>query len=149
MDPAGLPDERGARPAAGHRLSGVREPRGRRPRSSTVRPGPVVNRPAGDVESPTAAHETADHLQAEYFLRLLVQNRHQVDHRLGKYQKAIAAAETAGDTEGTGSLRRMACAEEQDRHTLDGLIENLRRRFPVRGPGEARQIPPVPRLVAR
>jgi hypothetical protein len=46
-------------------------------------------------------------------------------------------------------LRRMVCAEEQDRQTLDRLIENLRRRFPVRAPGEVSQVPPGARLVAR
>jgi hypothetical protein len=95
-----------------------------------------MNRPAGDAESSATAHETADQLQAEYFLRLLAQNRHHVDHRIGKCQKAIAAAEAAGDTEGANGLRRMASAEEQDRQTLDRLIENLRRRYPARAPGE-------------
>jgi trans-aconitate methyltransferase len=112
-------------------------------------PSLTMNRPAGEVESPTAAHETADHLQAEYFLRVLAQSRHHVDHRIGKYEKAIAAAEAAFDTEGASGLRRMVCAEEQDRQTLDRLIENLRRRFPVRAPGEVSQVPPGARLVAR
>ena len=134
MASAELPDERGTRSVAGHRLGGGRDQRGRRPRSSTVRPGPVDVRQG--EESAFAAHETADQLQAEYFLRLLVQSRHHVDHRIGKYQKAIAAAEAAGDTESVSGLRRMACAEEQDRQTLDRLIENLRMRFPVRAPGE-------------
>jgi hypothetical protein len=150
MDSTGLPDERGARSIAGHALGGVRgERRGRSTRSNTVRPGPVVNRAVADVETPTVVHERADHLQAEYFLRLLVQNRQQVDRRLGKYQKAIAAAQAAGDTEGARSLRRMACAEERDGHTLDRLVENLRRRFPGRAPGEVRQPRAPARLVAR
>jgi hypothetical protein len=139
MASAELPDERGARSVAGHRLGGGgRDQRGRGPHSSTVRPGPVDvrHRPAGDVDSPAAAHETADQLQAEYFLRLLAQNRHHVDHRIGKYQKAIAAAEAAGDTEGANGLRRMACTEEEDRQTLDRLIENLRTRYPAPAPGE-------------
>ena len=112
-------------------------------------PSLTKDRPAGDVESAAAANETADQRQAEYFLRLLAQSRHHVDHRIGTYQKAIAAAEAAGDTEGAGGLRRMACAEEQDRQTLDRLIENLRRRFPVRAPGEVPQAPRGARLVAR
>src|SRR6516164_8168927 len=117
MASAELPDERGTRSVAGHRLGGGRDQSRRKTRSSTVRPGPVdvgqggampsltINRPAGDVESPATAHETA-----------------------------IAAAEAAGDTESVSGLRRMACAEEQDRQTLDRLIENLRMRFPVRAP---------------
>jgi hypothetical protein len=105
-----------------------------------------MDRPAGDVESAAAAHATADQQQAEYFLRLLAQSRHHVDHRIGGYQKAIAAAQAAGDTEGAGSLRRTAHADEQDGQTVDRLIENLRRRFPVRAPGDGPQAPPRPRL---
>ncbi|OBI55974.1 hypothetical protein A5705_22760 [Mycobacterium sp. E787] len=143
MDVAGLSDERGTRLAAGHGSSGVRDRRGGRPRSSAVRPGPVnvrqggampsvtINRPARDVMS-AAAVETADHRQADYFRRLLAQSRRHIDHRLGEYQKAIVTAEAAGDAEGAGSLRRMARAEEQDRRTLDDLLENLQRRFPHR-----------------
>ena len=112
-------------------------------------PSVTMDRPAGDVESAAAANETADQRQAEYFLRMLAQSRHHVDHRIGTYQKAIAAAEAAGDTEGAGGLRRTAWAEEQDRQTLDGLIENLRRRFPVRAPGEVPQAPDGARLAAR
>jgi hypothetical protein len=161
MDSAGLSDERGGRSIAGHGLSGARERRGRNPRSSTVRPGPVnvrqgeatpsltVNRPADDVESPAAAAQTADFLQAEYFLRLLAQSRRQSDHRIGEYQKAIVVAEAAGDTEGAGSLRRQARIEEQDRHTIDGLIEKLHRRFPIRVPGGVPQVPRKARLVVR
>jgi hypothetical protein len=101
----------------------------------------TVHRPAGDLGSSAAVAETADQLQASYFLRLLTQSRLHVDHRIGEYHKAIALAEAAGDTDGAGSLRRMARLEEQDRQTLDGLIENLRRRFPVRAPGGAGHLP--------
>jgi hypothetical protein len=100
----------------------------------------TVHRPAGDVAPSAAAAETADQLQASYFLRLLVQNRRHVDHRIGEYQRAIALAEAAGDTEGAGSLRRMARLEEQDLQTLDGLIEKLRRRFPSRAQGGVAQL---------
>jgi hypothetical protein len=161
MDSAGLSDERAERSIAGHGLSGARERRGRNPRSSTVHTGPVnvrqggampsltVNRPAGDVEGPAAAAETADYLQAEYFMRLLAQSRRHSDHRIGEYQKAIAAADAAGDTEGASCLRRQARIEEQDRHTIDGLIENLHRRFPIRVPGGVSQVPRKARLAVR
>ncbi|MBW0012008.1 hypothetical protein [Mycobacterium sp.] len=133
MHSAGLPDERGARAHAGHRLSGAhhRPPRG--PRSSTVL---TANPSAGDVES--MAHDTADRRQAQYFLHLLVQSRHHVDHRLAACRKAIGLAEAAGDTEGASGLRRIACADEKERRTLDRLIENLRLRFPVATPAAAR-----------
>jgi hypothetical protein len=105
-------------------------------------PSLTMNRPAGDVESPAAAHEAADRRQAEYFLRLLTQSRRHIDHRIAEYEKAIATAQAAGDTEGANTLRRMERVEEEDRQTLDHLVSNLRRRFPVRVPGE---VPPVPR----
>jgi hypothetical protein len=112
-------------------------------------PSLTVNRAARDVESPVAAAETADYLQAEYFLRLLAQSRRHSDHRIGEYQKAIAVAEAAGDKEGAGCLRRQARIEEQDRQTIDGLIENLHRRFPIRVPGGVPQVPRKARPVVR
>jgi hypothetical protein len=112
-------------------------------------PSLTVNRPAGDVEGPAAAAETADYLQAEYFMRLLAQSRRHSDHRIGEFQKAIAVAEAAGDTEGASCMRRQARIAEQDRHTIDGLIDNLRRRFPLRVPGGVPRVPRKARLVVR
>jgi hypothetical protein len=133
MDVAGLSDERGTRSVAGHVSNGVRDRRGRQPRSSAVRPAPVnFRQPAANAESPAAAAAAADHRQADYFRRVLVQSRRHLDHRLGEYQKAIATAEAAGDADGAGSLRRMARVEERERQTLDGLIGKLQRRFPPR-----------------
>lgn len=101
-------------------------------------PAVTMNRQARDVTLSAAAVETADHRQADYFRRILVQSRRQIDHRLGEYQKAIAVAEAAGDAEGAGSLRRMARGEERERDALDGMIENLQRRFPYRARPAAR-----------
>jgi hypothetical protein len=145
---AGLPDDGGSRAIAGHTQGGARDRRGRRPHGGTV-PSLALNRPAGGVESAAAANETADYLQAEYFLRLLAQSRRHIDHRIGEYQKAIATAQAAGGTEAAETLRRMERTEEQDRQTLDRLIQNLRRRFPVRAPGEVPQVPRGARLVVR
>jgi hypothetical protein len=102
----------------------------------------ILNRPAARVECSATAADTADYRQAEYFLGLLAQNRGHIDHRIGDYRKAIAAAEAVRDSEAAIGLRRMARIEEQDRHTVDVLIANLRRRFPLAVPGE---VPPVPR----
>jgi hypothetical protein len=101
-------------------------------------PAVTVNRQARDVTLSAAAVETADHRQADYFRRILVRSRRQIDHRLGEYQKAIAAAEAAGDAEGAGTLRRMARGEEREREALDGMIENLQCRFPHRARPAAR-----------
>ena len=103
-------------------------------------PSLTVSRAADGVESAATASGTADHRQAEYFLRLLAQSRRHVDHRICDYQKAITLAEAGGDSE--GGLRRMARIEERDRQTLDRLIDKLHRRFSLRAPGE---VPPIPR----
>jgi hypothetical protein len=102
----------------------------------------TMNRPAEDVDRSSAAAETADHRQAEYFLRLLTQSRRLSDHRIERYQKAIATFEANGDVEGAASFRRMARSEEQDRQTLASLIENLRRRF---APGAPSEVSPISR----
>ena len=107
-------------------------------------PSLTVSRAADGVESAATASGTADHRQAEYFLRLLAQSRRHIDHRICEYQKAIALAEAGGDSEGASGLRRMARIEEQDRQTLDRLIDKLHRRFSLRAPGE---VPPIPRRV--
>jgi hypothetical protein len=75
---------------------------------------------------------------------MLTQRRRLVEHRIDGYQKAIAISEANGDVESACGFRRMARIEEQDRQTLDGLIENLHRRFPLRPQGE---VPPIPRRV--
>jgi hypothetical protein len=133
MEVAGLSDEHLTRPIVGHGSNGVRGRRGGRPRGAAVRPGPVtVREQAAHANASAASAQTADRLQADYFRLLLAQNRRHVDHRLGEYHKAIAAAEAAGDAEGASNLRRMARLDQQDRHTLDDLLANLQRRFPVR-----------------
>lgn len=110
---------------------------------------PAVDRPAGDDNSSASLAETADHRQADYFLRLLTRNRRLVDQRIDEYQKAIALLEAKGDVEGACGFRRMAGIEEQDRQTLDGLIEKLHRRFPRRAQGEVSPIPRRAQFVVR
>jgi hypothetical protein len=112
-------------------------------------PSLTMNGPARAVESSAAVRQTADQLQAEYFLCLLAQSRRHLDHRIGESQKAIATAEAAGDLDGARNFRRMARCEEQDRQTLDGLIENLHRRFGLRVPGEVSKIRRTARTVVR
>jgi hypothetical protein len=109
----------------------------------------TMNPPAGDVDLSAAVSETADQRQADYFLRLLTQSRRISDHRVDQYQKAIATAESNGDVDGAASFRRMVRAEEQDRQTLDVLIENLLRRFPLGTPSEVHPIPRRTRVAVR
>jgi hypothetical protein len=93
--------------------------------------------------------DTADQRQADYFLRLLTQNRRLIDQRIDGYHKAIAVAEANGDAEGAVVFRRTARMEEQERKALDHLIENLHRRFLVPLEAEAPPIPRRQRLVVR
>jgi hypothetical protein len=152
MDPAGLSDARSVAERA------AREWHGRRPHPGAVRPGPAhahqaaavpANRPSSDVDRAIAVAAAADLRQADYFLRLLSQNRRLVEHRIEGYHKAIFGAEASGNTEGASGLRRLARVEEQERDTLTGLIEKLRRRFPTRNAAEAPAMPRPSRLVVR
>jgi hypothetical protein len=107
------------------------------------------DRSGDEADFSLAAAETADQRQADYFLRLLAQSRRLSEHRIDQYHKAIAATEANGDVEAAASFRRMAHIEEQDRQTVDGLIENLRLRFTFGTPSEVPAIPRKARVAAR
>ncbi|MDD4866014.1 MAG: hypothetical protein PHQ28_02495 [Mycobacterium sp.] len=93
--------------------------------------GPLWNGVGGsDADSAADAAEAANLQQARYFLALLGQRRRLLDRRIDEYRRALSGAEAGGDRERARGLRRLAHIEEQDRKTLDGLIDNLRRRFP-------------------
>jgi hypothetical protein len=162
MDVAGLSDERDARSVVAHRSSGTRDRRGHQPRATTGRSVPAhvrqagststamtSNQPVDAVDRATVVADTADQRQADYFLRLLTQNRRLIDKRIDGYHKAIVIAEAKGDAEGAGVFRRTARIEERERNVLDGMIDNLHRRFPVPLAAEAPQIPSGPWLVVR
>jgi hypothetical protein len=161
MDFASLSGERAGRSVAAHKPSGAHDRHARRARRSVVRSEPITgsqkkpisapgkDRSGGDADFSVAASETADQRQAEYFLRLLAQSRQLSEHRIDQYHKAIATSESSGDVEGAATFRRMARLEEQDRQTLDGLIENLRRRFVSCAPSEISSIPEQARVAAR
>lgn len=106
----------------------------------------TAGRPAGAVDRATVAADTADQRQADYFLRLLTQNRRLIDQRIDGYYKAIAVAEARGDAESACVFRRTARVEEQERKALDGLVENLQRRFVAQPTADAAR---GPRLVVR
>lgn len=132
MELAGLSHERDVRLAAAPGPKSTCERSGRTPRAVALLPGApmfalAVDPPAGDA----ALSDTADHLQADYFVRTLIQQRRLIDHRIEEYQKAIAISEADGDVDGAGVFRRMALSEESDRQTVDGLLDKLRRRFPL------------------
>ncbi len=136
MELAGLTHEAGARSVAARRPNGARDRRAGKLRGPAVRTeslAPAPHPPAVPAEESVAPRpDAADQLQADYFLRLLAQNRRLIDHRIDGYRKAIAAAEAKGDVEGVVTFRRTVVGEEQDRRVLDAMIESLRRRFPRR-----------------
>ncbi|OBF49337.1 hypothetical protein A5756_23750 [Mycobacterium sp. 852002-53434_SCH5985345] len=158
MDVAGLSPERNAR-SGGARRSAPSDRRSRRPHASVVRTeparrsqgpapsAPATDRPAGDVDPTTP--DAADHRQADYFVRLLSQNRRLIEQRLDDYRKAIVAAQASGDVDAVCNLRRMARIEEQDRDNLDGMLEKLRRRFVRRTPGDPAALSARPRSAVR
>ena len=109
----------------------------------------MVPRSADGADDLTDASETAGRRQAAYFLRQLTQSRRLSDDRIGKYNKAIVAFQANGDTEGATRFRSMLRTEERDRHTVEGLIENLHRRFGFRTPDEVRSSSQKAALVVR
>jgi hypothetical protein len=83
---------------------------------------------AGHAAEPAA---DPDHLQADYFLRLLIPSCRRLDRKIDQQQKAIAIAETRGAPDDAHRIRRMLRIDEQERQTLKALIDRLQRRFPV------------------
>lgn len=152
MDVAGLSSERSAR---GTRRIGSRDHPVRRPHASVARPeptgsgpsAPAIERPAGDAGP--AAPDAADQRQADYFMRVLSQNRRLIEQRLDGYQKAIVTAQAGGDVDAVCHLRRMARIEEQDRDNLDGMLERLRSRFARRALAEQPALSPRPHSAVR
>lgn len=156
MDVAGLANDRIARPAVAGRPHGSPNRNARRPGAGAARPEPTrvsplpapSDRPA-DVVDPSGAPDTADQLQADYFLQMLTSRRRLIDRRIDEYHKAVAASEAGGDLEKAGDYRRMTRIEEHDRQTLDAMIDKLHRRFPRPSPADAPALSPRARFVAR
>jgi hypothetical protein len=71
-------------------------------------------------------------------VRLLAGRRGLIDQRIDEYQRKIATAEAKGDADAVANFRRLVRGAEQDRGTLDGLIDKLRRRFVRPTPAEPR-----------
>jgi hypothetical protein len=90
-----------------------------------------MNRPAIDTGQSAEPAADADHLQADYFLRLLIPSWRRIDRKIDQHHKAIALAETRGAPEHADRIRRMLHIDEQERATLKALIDGLQRRFPV------------------
>lgn len=141
MDVAGLSSERGTRSSTNHRSASARDRRRSRTavRVESTRagqePSRAVERTAGALVA--AEPDTPDALQADYFLRLLTGRRSLIDQRIDDCQRKIITAEAKGDADAGANFRRLLQIAEQDRLTVDTLIDKLRRRFTARVPGGA------------
>jgi hypothetical protein len=143
MDVAGLSHERGARSSDTHRSASTRDRRMRRSHTApahaeAARQGqkpapPAVERAAGAITPDVP--DTADQLQADYFVRLLGGRRGLIDQRIDECQCKIATAEAKGDLDAVANFRHLVRIAEDDRRTLDALIDKLRVRFVRRTPG--------------
>jgi hypothetical protein len=128
--------------------NGARDQSARTHHGSAARSRPVYGRQRRSMSSMTmswpaagAGHfavvpaAEADSRQADYFLRVLAQSHRQIDQRIDEYQRAIAIAETSGAVDHARRILRMMRIEEEERQTLMGLIDRLRRRFPIHPQG--------------
>lgn len=161
MELAGLSPERGARSSAARTSTSTADRRTRRPRGGTVRREPArvsfgssfapaaSDRGGAGADPAASVPDAADHRQADYFLQLLTGRRRLVEQRIDEYQKAILNFEAGGDADAACNFRRMMRIEEQDRRTLDGMIDKLCRRFPRRVPSKAPATAARTRFVAR
>lgn len=136
MNLAALPDGRAARDSqivtdAGLRngqLTNTQRPPHALTVAARVPNGAWASR--GSVAQLTPAY-APDHLQADYFLRLLVPSWRRIDRKIDQHHKAIAIAETRGEPDHADRIRGMLRIDEQERQTLKALIDGLQRRFPV------------------
>lgn len=90
-----------------------------------------VNRPAMGADQSAEPAADADHLQADYFLRLLIPSCRRIDRKIDQHHKALAIAETRGAPDHAERIRRTLRIDEEERQTLKALIDRLQRRFPV------------------
>lgn len=155
MDVADLSHERAARSITTRNSASTRD---RRPRRPGVAQGwsfgrtpfqlvPAVQRTGGALDP--AAPDTADQLQADYFIRMFAQRRRLLDQRIEEYQRAIATAEAKSDADAVCGFGRLTSIEEHDRQMLDGMIDKLCRRFTRWASGEAPTVSPRARLAVR
>jgi hypothetical protein len=118
-------------------------------RAETTHQGHEPSRPAPAADAlAAAAPDSADQLQADYFARLLAGRRGLIDQRIDEYQRKIATAEAKGDLDAVANFRRLVRTAEQDRRTVDALIDKLRRRFVRRTPAAGSEARPALRRSA-
>jgi hypothetical protein len=88
-----------------------------------------MNTPASQVIGLNAHPRSADRRQAEYFRRLLDDQRAQVSFELSGHAASLARYQQVGDQAGVRRLRRIVRAKETEMVTLNRLISSLHNRF--------------------
>jgi hypothetical protein len=88
-----------------------------------------MNGPVGEVVGLALQRRTADRQQAEYFRRVLDDQRTQVQQELARDSSLLAKYQHAGDLSGVRRMRRVVRARETELITLDRLIDALNQRF--------------------
>lgn len=72
---------------------------------------------------------TADELQADYYLRALIEDNRELERRIGSWQTAMARYEATGDVDHAGRLRDRRCIERHEQELVGRMIDNLPQRF--------------------
>jgi hypothetical protein len=93
--------------------------------------------PAGNVDRSAAAPATAaDHRQGDYYLRMLTRDSREIEGRIDSYRATLARYQANGDADNARWVRRQIRLAQQDRHIVERMIDNLRRRFTLCDQGE-------------
>jgi hypothetical protein len=79
--------------------------------------------------------EAADPCGADYLVRLLNQILRRIDDRIERYMRLTTIFEASDNVDYARTFGRLRLLEEQDREILEGLIDDLMRRFPPSATG--------------
>jgi hypothetical protein len=99
-----------------------------------------MNRTGAGPES-DAAIEAANRKQAEYYRRLLVEHREEIDHAIVEYVDALGKGGKI-DIASARELRQIIRKAERERQAVDRMITVIDERFPImQRPGPPDQSP--------
>jgi hypothetical protein len=85
--------------------------------------------PAGKVVGLAAHRRTGDRQQADYYWRLLKDQRVQVQDELTEHSLMLTKHQRAGDLSGVKRVRRLVRAKETELNTKNYLINAIEKRF--------------------
>jgi hypothetical protein len=97
---------------------------------------PVARYPHNPVYAdPRSGQPSAagDQREADYLLHLLSQGLRRIDDRIERYKRLTAIFEAGDNVDYARTFGRLRLLED-DRQILEGLIDDLLRRFPPRAP---------------